>query len=385
MKTTLSRLVRFNLHIYGIWPYVPSTVLFRLYWIMMLSTAQVCQYGYVVVNIHMDDFSQFMDGVSSAMASSLLYIKLVLLWTNQRIFFDLLQMMSADWQDNIIPSPYNSRIMMKTANVARRASRWIIGLQIGAVITYSAGVLAANVGNPDRVEPYKKELILKMAFPFNISTNSIYVAIQSVQFYHLFLVACGITTINSLLVTLVLHVSGQIDILRERLMKAFSKNETDLTDEITIQTLIIKHQRIIVFSESIENLYTYIAFMMLLSDTLIICCIGYIIATSLDDPNAAAILVKSVLFYITINLEAFIYCLSGEYLSAKSKMIGNAAYDSLWYDFPAKESQIILFIILRSQKRLTITSGKIMDLSLERFTSVIKASASYLSLLLAMT
>ncbi|CAL1674361.1 unnamed protein product [Lasius platythorax] len=306
MQTTLSRLVRFGLHIYGIWPYAPSTLLFRLYWIMMLSTAQVFQYGYVIVNIHMDDFSQFMDGVSSAMASSLLYIKLVLLWTNQRTFFDLLQMMSADWQDHIT-SRYNSRVMTKTANIAHRASRWIIGLQIGSVVTYSAGVLAANIDNPERVEPYKRELILKMALPFNISTNSIYLAVQGVQFYHLFFVGCGITIINSLLVTL-----------------------------------------------------------------------------SLNAPNAAAILVKSVLFYITMNLEAFIYCLSGEYLSAKSKMIGNAAYDSLWYDFPAKESRIILFVIIRSQKRLTITSAKIMDLCLERFTSVVKASASYLSLLLAM-
>jgi len=84
MQTTISRLLRFNLHIYGIWPYVPSTVLFRLYWIIMLSTAQVFQYRYVIVNIHMDDFSELMDGIGSAMASSLLYIKLVLLWSNQR-------------------------------------------------------------------------------------------------------------------------------------------------------------------------------------------------------------------------------------------------------------------------------------------------------------
>lgn len=118
----------------------------------------------------------------------------------RRIFFDLLQMMSADWQDHTI---CNSRIMTKTANVAQRASRWIVGMQIFAVVTYSAGVLAANIDNPERVEPYERELILKMELPFNISTNSIYVAVQSVQFYHLFLVGCGITIINSLLVTLV--------------------------------------------------------------------------------------------------------------------------------------------------------------------------------------
>lgn len=101
-----------------------------------------------------------------------------------------------------------------------------------------------------------------------------------------------------------------------------------------------------------------------------------------------------MLYYISVNLEAFLYCFTGEYLSAKvsverkmiallireylnfvfflfqSKMIGSAAYDSLWYNFPAKESRPILFLIIRSQKRLTITSGKIIELSLERFTSV---------------
>ncbi|XP_011065204.1 PREDICTED: odorant receptor 22c-like [Acromyrmex echinatior] len=381
--TTISRLIKFGLHIYGVWPYVPSTTVFRLYWIIVLSTAQVFQYGYVIMNIYMDDFSEYMDGVSSAMTSSLLYIKLVILWTNQRIFFDVLQMMSEDWQVHT-SNCYNSRIMTDMANVARRTSRWIVGMQIGSATFYSVGVLAANANSPEKLEPYARELILKMEFPFNISTDFIYTTVQTVQFYHLFLVACGITIINSLLVTLILHICGQIDILREWLTKIFSKNSADSMDEITMKSLITKHQRIIIFADNIETLYTYIAMMMLLSDTIIICCLGFIIATSLDTPNAAAILVKSVLFYISMNVEAFIYCFCGEHLSAKSKMIGSAAYDSLWYNFPAKESRTVLFLILRSQKRLTITSGKIIDLSLERFTSVIKASLSYMSVLIAM-
>ncbi|KAG5331794.1 OR13A protein, partial [Acromyrmex charruanus] len=274
--------------------------------------------------------------------------------------------------------------MTDMANVARRTSRWIVGMQIGSATFYSVGVLAANANSPEKLEPYAREFILKMEFPFNISTDFIYTTVQTVQFYHLFLVACGITIINSLLVTLILHICGQIDILREWLTKIFSKNSADSMNEITMKSLITKHQRIIVFADNIETLYTYIAMMMLLSDTIIICCLGFIIATSLDTPNAAAILVKSVLFYISMNVEAFIYCFCGEYLSAKSKMIGSAVYDSLWYDFPAKESRTVLFLILRSQKRLTITSGKIIDLSLELFTSVIKASLSYMSVLIAM-
>lgn len=54
----------------------------------------------------------------------------------------------------------------------------------------------------------------------------------------------------------------------------------------------------------------------------------------------------------------------------QSKMIGDAAYKSIWYNLKPNESKLILLIMLRSQRRLTVTAGKIMDLSLEAFTSV---------------
>jgi len=41
----------------------------------------------------------------------------------------------------------------------------------------------------------------------------------------------------------------------------------------------MKHQRIIVFSENIENLYAYIALILFVSDTFITCCLGFIIVT----------------------------------------------------------------------------------------------------------
>lgn len=82
--STLNRAVKIGLHFYGIRPYLPTTLLFRLYWIAALSTAQVFQYRYVIVNVDTDNFSEYMDGVSSAMASSLLFIKLAILWKNQK-------------------------------------------------------------------------------------------------------------------------------------------------------------------------------------------------------------------------------------------------------------------------------------------------------------
>ncbi|XP_019699278.1 odorant receptor 22c-like [Harpegnathos saltator] len=381
MRTsTFSWLLKVGLHFYGVWPYLPSTVLFRSYCIIAMTTAQVFQYGYIIVNSDTDNFSEFMDGVSSAMTHSLFFIKLIILWINQRKFSDILRIMTMNWQDHT-SNHHSLNIMTKATFLARRISRIIFHTNFFSVCLYSLGVLAANAGDPKKWEPYNRELILKMKLPFEISTYPIYVTVTVVQIVHLIFIAWGIAIVNMLLVTLVLHIGGQIDVLRDWLTRAFSRTELD---EITSRLLIMKHQQIILLSENIENLYTYIAFMILLSDTLIICCLGFVIATSLGEPNAAAILVKSLMFYVTMNLDVFVYCFAGEYLSAKSKMIGDAAYDSLWYNVAAKDSQIVLLIVLRSQKRLTITCGKIIDLSLERFTSVVKASASYMSVLLAM-
>jgi len=50
--------------------------------------------------------------------------------------------------------------------------------------------------------------------------------------------------------------------------------------------------------------------------------------------------------------------------------MGDAIYESIWYNMPPSDSRVILFMMLRCQKRLTITAGRIIDLTLEGFTSV---------------
>lgn len=50
--------------------------------------------------------------------------------------------------------------------------------------------------------------------------------------------------------------------------------------------------------------------------------------------------------------------------------ISDAIYESLWYNVSPNDSRILLFMMLRCQKRLTITAGKIIDLTLNGFASV---------------
>lgn len=54
----------------------------------------------------------------------------------------------------------------------------------------------------------------------------------------------------------------------------------------------------------------------------------------------------------------------------QSKSISDAVYESLWYDLSPSENRVLLLVIVRSQKRLTITAGNVTDLTLEGFTNV---------------
>lgn len=133
--------------------------------------------------------------------------------------------------------------------------------------------------------------------------------------------------------------------MRQDLAEISKHNYDHSTFLIIIKDLICKHQRIITLSENIENLYTEIALMQILWNTLVICCTGFLIIIvsnfdcsftedqfsfileedcflfiSLQTINTTkdiSTLIKSVNYYIAITLEAFIFCYAGEFLSAK--------------------------------------------------------------------
>lgn len=76
-----------------------------------------------------------------------------------------------------------------------------------------------------------------------------------------------------------LHIGGQIDLMQQKVEEIYSKgDEYDLPITI-VRSLINKHHKIIAFTENIENLFSNIALMQFLSNTVIICCIGFLIVT----------------------------------------------------------------------------------------------------------
>ncbi|XP_071643156.1 odorant receptor 13a-like isoform X2 [Temnothorax longispinosus] len=327
----VSQAIEICLRMFGIWPNTSCVLLRRVFWAVTVLIEQAFQYRYIVMHFNLIELSEMMDTLSTTMAYTILLCKLVIFWYKQR-----------------------SNVFIQNADDG---------------ITFNDST---------------RLLILEMDLPFDANRRFVYESVIIIQFVYLLICANAMGLLNALLINLILHISGQIDILRKSVMEIFPKEGNHSPSRFIIKEIIQKHQKIITFSEHMEDLYSYIAIVLFVTNTLIICCLGFTIVASIGRPNALQSILKTLSFYFVTNMEAFIYCFAGEYLSAKSKSIGDAAYDSLWYESNSRDSRIILFLIMRSQNQLTITIGKIMNLSLEQFSSIQKASASYMSVLFAM-
>ncbi|OAD46889.1 Putative odorant receptor 13a [Eufriesea mexicana] len=253
-----------------------------------------------------------------------------------------------------------NNLISKTVHMSHRLTTVIICFYMAAALCYAIGTLTHHSFNaiPSR------GLLLKMDLPFETNRWLIYELVIIIQCFYQISGAFMYGIFSALLLMLVLHLGCQIDIMCQILLKA------PYTNEEKLRFFVSRHQEIIIFSERIEQFFTYIALSQLVINTLIICGLGYIIVITLSASNETSMLIKCVLFCISICLEAFIYSFVGEYLSAKSKLIGDTAYEFLWYNLHPNKSRMLIPVILRSQKGFTFTCGKFAKLSMESFTSV---------------
>ncbi|XP_071569013.1 odorant receptor 10-like [Temnothorax nylanderi] len=382
-RRTINRTVELMLTMFGYWPGISCVLFYRMFWMITLAITEYFHCQYLVMHFRFHNLFDLMDCLSSFLAFIKMSFRLFIFWLKQRTFFEILTMTAEDWND-YDNTGVELRETARKAKLSSHICNGIIILHTIASLAYVIGIILANADVTDRTS--ELPFIMKMEYPFVIDTQRKYRLVLATQLVFVMVGSWGAGLFNALFLTLTLHVGSQINILLCWLREVGSKDIEITHDSFvtTMMKIVRKHQKIINLSENIENLYSYIALLQFTSNMVMICSLGFLTVTAIGSPDATEKIVRSLLFYTITNLEAFIFCFAGEYLSNKSKAIGNAAYNSAWYDMKAKDSRVLLFIILRSQRQLQFTAGKMAVLSFEYFTTIMKASGSYLSVLLAM-
>ncbi|XP_066598341.1 odorant receptor 13a-like [Prorops nasuta] len=384
-KMVISPPLELGLRSFGVWPGSTFPRLYQFIWAISMILALVLQFWYVIIRIGVASLPELLECICTIFTYIVAFSKLIFFWANRRIFYWILEGIHEDWKENI-DADWSRRIIYRKAKLAMVYCNWIMGIDMSTGFFYGMTIITTDSINywtaADKAN-VTRNFVIRMELPFDSQATPIYEFVLITQFMNeLAMVVVG-ATVNCVVISLIFHISGQIDIIRERFI-SLDRN-SDSTFSI-LRSLVSKHQKLIIFSENIEHLFSYIALVQFLFLTLLICCLGlqFVITLDAKPDYLAMILIQLLGYYLTMNLEAFIICYAGEYLSEQSKSIGEAAYNIPWYNMTKRECSILLPVILRSQKQLKITIGKFMDLTLERFASIVKASLSYMSVLYAL-
>ncbi|XP_014483193.1 PREDICTED: odorant receptor 22c-like [Dinoponera quadriceps] len=326
-------------------------------------------YVYVFTHFKLSELQYLADSLPGTLYFTVTTMKMIIVWKYHRLVREILAAMDTDWRECVNVDDH-LHLMRTRASFSSFCTKALFGYNtLSGGLYFGGNNLNALFDLVEIGNGTSRPLPVSVVLPFEADQSPIYELLVAVLFLHSMTIVYMVNFLSTFLLTLLKSIS----------------NEMPHYESVAYRTKILveKHNKVISFSENLDKLLSFMALMQIFWNTLVFCFLGLHIVVSIHNA-AGVILVKAIIAYFGIMMEIFIFCFAGEYLTHKSRSLGDAGYESLWYNMSPSLSKNILFFIMRSQKQLTLTAGGMTILSLEAFTSIMKASASYISVLNAM-
>ncbi|XP_039307333.1 odorant receptor 43a isoform X2 [Solenopsis invicta] len=232
-----------------------------------------------------------------------------------------------------------------------------------------------NVTDPVKILPLQTQYI------YDKNRSPYYELTYAAQVVLLIVTAASYSGIDNLLGLLIFHLCGQMENLKERItnMKQFKNFNSGLA------VIVKDHIRLIKFFDIVESTFTILLLGLLLYFGTLFCLYGFLIVAVLTEGKKMSLFRLIYLISVVLNVcgHMCLYCVVGEILVAQCEGIYRAAYNYEWYKLNPEEARSLIIIMIRANKTLHITAGKMFPMTLSMFCNVIKTSAGYVSVLLA--
>ncbi|XP_044737131.1 odorant receptor Or2-like [Chrysoperla carnea] len=147
---------------------------------------------------------------------------------------------------------------------------------------------------------------------------------------------------------------------------------------VEISNCIYHHNGIIKFVSDLRNWINPVMFLEFLVCSVMLCAIGFQ-ATMID-----GITFKLFVYieYLTASLiELFLFYWFANEVILESLKVSVSIWDCKWYTFDTKSRQLLVMIMMRSQRPLIFRAGPFNEMSLATYIGILKASYTYLTIL----
>ncbi|XP_029672536.1 odorant receptor 49b-like [Formica exsecta] len=291
-----------------------------------------------------------------------------------------LKMIADDWMK--AKCEKEQRVMIKYAQNARII---LIFGYVLMIVGYNFIILLPCFGTSLRyvtnITNLAKNLPLETYYFYNKDQTPYYELTFIAQALLLIIAIASYTGVDNLLGLLVFHLCGQMENLKERLinMKRYKNICVDLT------FIVEDHIRLIKYFDIVESTFTLLLLGLLLYFGILFCLCGFLIVAILTEGKKMSMIRLIFLISIMLNIcgHMCLYCVVGEILIAQCEGVYHAAYNYEWYTLEPKQAKDLILIMIRANKPLYITAGKMFPMTLSMFCDLVKTSGGYVSVLLA--
>ncbi|XP_026464609.1 odorant receptor 4-like, partial [Ctenocephalides felis] len=210
-----------------------------------------------------------------------------------------------------------------------------------AVVTISGlstrPVMEHKIKGDDRILPFIGW------YPYNVIASPAYEISYIHQIFGFFLSACGDIMHDVLMANLMGLFCCQLELLMNKIQNLTDRvqEEEELYEELC--KCIDKHEEIYVGTKCLQNCLSPAVFLHFSVTSLILC--------------------------------------ASLYQLAKSTQVSEAAYQCKWYITSTKFRASLRMMMMRSQKPIRITAGSFIDLTLQTYVAIVKASYSFFALI----
>ncbi|XP_014487394.1 PREDICTED: odorant receptor 22c-like [Dinoponera quadriceps] len=327
---------------------------------------------------HEDTLNAFLSASSSVISMS----KLLLHRLNWRHKLILVESVIHDW--TFVKNPSSRDIMLKYARRGRLGATAIFALGCAScVFLFTQFVLGdmkmpwEQIFNNTHVE---RRLLLAAYCVFDTYTSFTYGLIEILQSLQILVNCISQCGNDGFFFGLTMHVCGQFEVLRTD-FAAMSCEELLCRPQLI--RLLKRHHRLICMAYHLKRAFDMVILAQLFMSVMLLCVEGFqlLLTLAINETFAA---MKHALFIIVLLVQLFIYCFAGQTLELQSEGLAYAIYESPWYCFDVSVMKNLPIMILRAATPHQLTAGKFLAINFVSFKEILKASASYLSVLRVM-
>ncbi|XP_057338922.1 odorant receptor 67c-like [Microplitis mediator] len=387
------RLMKYSATIIGIWPY--HTRRMRIMTITIIWIFVFAQFipQIIALTMYADDPDVQFEACSNMavyFGAAIKYINAMYKSNQMKKLYDRI---ISDWK--LVKNEEEKKTQQEHADLGNMLSSSWAGIAYCSATFFVLDPIVPKFSkllfNINETDPYQLPLPLEYIIIDRRKHYWIMLCFTSAMVYNIIiiLVSCDIIYIN-----LVQHACGLFAVTGYRLENTptdendsevrkgtdYSRNSEDVPYRHLV-SCIRSHRRALEYAELLESLYSISMGLIMGINLPLISITGFQIITK---SNTIHQLLKYSTFTISQIAHLFFFCYMSERLTEMSIQMHKCVANVRWFNNSIKSRNLLIIMTMRSQVPCKLTAAKIMDLTIENFSAMVRTSGSYFTMLLSM-